>query len=513
MRRTSANSTKDGVLGTPADEIRRLQERIEELQGQVQGLEQGLERASIMLSLSSEQAGPCINMQRPSRPLAQAGPCINMQAGERCMPMRKSAPRRAASLLSQGVPLAHDENVTITISKNEYELLLLKDQAISVLHEGITIADARLPDMPLIFANAGFSKITGYSWPETLGKNCRFLQGEGTDEATVTKLRESIKAGRACVVQLMNYKKNGDPFVNYLSVTPIFDAHGTLTHYVGIQSDITELVNHKKAELAAKHAALQAAAATEAKSQFLARMSHEIRTPLNGMIAVGQLLAETALSPAQWDLVNTIRCSGETLLTLITDILDFSCIEANKMVLNQRVFKLETVMEAAMEIAGLRAAQKRLQVAYHIAEDTPRVFIGDAQRLQQILLNIVNNAVKFTEVGQVLLEVWAGPVQSPPPSSPGDPRPSSDGIGAAGASPPFVPPGTSSPMPSASALAYASGSSGSNGRGSVSSSTVGGVPDAQPLMLNFIVRDTGIGIFNGDIGKLFSSFTQALPTH
>ena len=71
----------------------------------------------------------------------------------------------------------------------------------------------------------------------------------------------------------------------------------------------------------------QAAAAAEAKSQFLARMSHEIRTPLNGMIAVGQLLAETALSPAQWDLVNTVRCSGETLLTLISDILDFSRIE------------------------------------------------------------------------------------------------------------------------------------------------------------------------------------------
>ena len=75
-------------------------------------------------------------------------------------------------------------------------------------------------------------------------------------------------------------------------------------------------------------ALLQAAAAAEAKSQFLARMSHEIRTPLNGMIAVGQLLAETALSPAQWDLVNTVRCSGETLLTLISDILDFSRIEA-----------------------------------------------------------------------------------------------------------------------------------------------------------------------------------------
>lgn len=90
-------------------------------------------------------------------------------------------------------------------------------------------------------------------------------------------------------------------------------------------------------------------------------MSHEIRTPLNGMIAVGQLLADTSLTPAQWDLVNTIMCSGETLLTLITDILDFSRIEANKMVLSPSTFRLATVIEAAMEIIGLRAAQKRLQ--------------------------------------------------------------------------------------------------------------------------------------------------------
>ncbi len=85
-------------------------------------------------------------------------------------------------------------------------------------------------------------------------------QGPGTDEASLRELREAIRDGRACVVQLMNYKRNGDAFVNYLSVTPIHDSDGVLTHYVGIQADITELVNHKKAELAAKHAAVQARA-------------------------------------------------------------------------------------------------------------------------------------------------------------------------------------------------------------------------------------------------------------
>ncbi|WIA23821.1 hypothetical protein OEZ85_013489 [Tetradesmus obliquus] len=334
----------------------------------------------------------------------------------------------------------------------------------------------------------GFCRITGYSLAEVLYKNCRFLQGSCSDQESRVQLRAAINAGRACVVQLMNFRKNGDPFVNLLSITPIHDANGTLTHYVGIQSDITELVNHRKAELAARHAALQAAAATEAKSQFLARMSHEIRTPLNGMIAVGQLLAETSLSPAQWDLVNTIRCSGETLLTLITDILDFSRIEANKLVLTAAVFSLQTVVEAAMEIAGLRAAQKRLQMAYHISSGIPRLLCGDAQRLQQVLLNVLNNAVKFTESGEILLEIWAEPP---------------------------VTPGSASPVtPSASLVTQSSAQDSGSGvtsdaRGSSGSGVAPGGPEEWPTrLIRFSVKDTGIGISAPDLGKLFKSFSQ-----
>ncbi|GAX73158.1 hypothetical protein CEUSTIGMA_g611.t1 [Chlamydomonas eustigma] len=403
-------------------------------------------------------------------------------------------------------PAVHAEGVeTVTITKREYEMLLLRDRAISVLAEGMTIADCSMPDMPLIYANEAFAKITGYSVSETLGKNCRFLQGQGTDASSLSELRQCIKLGRPCVVQILNYKKNGDPFVNYLSVTPIRNSNGMLTHYVGIQSDITELVNHKKAELAAKHAAVQAAAATEAKSQFLARMSHEIRTPLNGMIAVGQLLAETSLSPAQWDLVNTIRCSGETLLTLITDILDFSRIEANKMVLHHTVFKLETVMEAAMEIAGLRASEKRLQVAYYISEGTPRVLHGDAQRLQQIILNVLNNAVKFTERGQILMEVWQEPLMQPlqPPSSTSTAN--SATLVAESASVPFtIEEGASSEKPV--------GALDSPRRFQNPALAAQTPPEGPPCNLRFSVRDTGIGISAANVGKLFNSFSQVDPS-
>ena len=101
-----------------------------------------------------------------------------------------------------------DESL-VTISRKEYELLLLKDKAMGVLQEGISIADCSRADNPLIYVNAGFTRITGYSAAETVGKNCRFLQGEGTVPGSVETLRSAIKSGRSCVVNLINYRKNG----------------------------------------------------------------------------------------------------------------------------------------------------------------------------------------------------------------------------------------------------------------------------------------------------------------
>merc|ERR1719359_253298 len=205
----------------------------------------------------------------------------------------------------------------------------------------------------------------------------------------------------------MNYKKTGEPFMNHLSLNPIYGGTGQLTHFVGIQMDVTELCARKSAEAQARAEAGVAEAATKAKSQFLARMSHEIRTPLNGMIAVGQLLAETKLSPAQDDLVSTIRSSGESLLTLISDILDFSRIEAKKISLRLQNFDLQGVIESAFELADFQAAKKRLEMTYSIAENCPLEILGDPNRLQQVLLNLLINAVKFTDVGEVVMEVWA----------------------------------------------------------------------------------------------------------
>lgn len=137
--------------------------------------------------------------------------------------------------------------------------LELKDRALAACAEGITIADARLPDHPLIYINAGFERLTGYSAAEVLGRNCRFLQGSGTDPDTVETLRQAIRAQREVTVQLLNYRKDGTPFWNRLSITPVRDAAGLVTHLIGVQSDVTAEVEAKE-ELRLANQQLESAA-------------------------------------------------------------------------------------------------------------------------------------------------------------------------------------------------------------------------------------------------------------
>ena len=313
---------------------------------------------------------------------------------------RRNSIRRSSSQLSLQARLESFKD------EPPMALASLKELAMDSVQEGVTIADFSLPDQPLVYANHGFELITGYSIEETVGHNCRFLQGPGTEPEKVEHIRRCINAGLPCTVQLKNYRKTGEEFVNYLSLTPIRTARGRVTHYVGIQSDVTELINTREAELDALKKATIATAATEAKSKFLAHMSHEIRTPLNGLIAVGQLLEDTNLNRVQRDYVTTIRSSGETLQALISDILDFSRVEADKLVLRHESFHPQAVIATVMEIVGLHSSRLKLNVGYHVDEGVPESVMGDAMRVQQVLLNTLNNAIKFTEKGDIMIRLY-----------------------------------------------------------------------------------------------------------
>ncbi|GMV60005.1 MAG: hypothetical protein AMXMBFR72_30980 [Betaproteobacteria bacterium] len=305
-------------------------------------------------------------------------------------------------------------------------------------------------DYRLLRANSAYTRMLGYLQDEVVGTDALAGRIHPDDVVAARELREDFRSGAvtARFERRMIAREGRTVWVSGHSVR-FRDAQGA-PHLMTVLEDITE---QKEREAALRTAKEQAESASRAKSQFLANMSHEIRTPMNGVLGMTELLLGTPLSDKQRRFADAVYRSGEQLLEIINDILDFSKIEAGKLELEELDFDPRALIEDVFEMLAPRAHEKRLELACRIAPSVPSAVRGDPVRLRQVLTNLVGNAIKFTEQGEVVLEATAEPAAQ--------------------------------------------------------RDLIHGVP---PQRLHFAVRDTGIGIRPDALAKLFTVFMQADQT-
>jgi PAS domain S-box-containing protein len=293
----------------------------------------------------------------------------------------------------------------ITQRKQQEERLRLLESVVVNANDAIVITEAepiQSPGPRILYVNEAFTRMTGYTLQEVLGKTPRLLQGSKTNRETLTGIRTTLQQWQSDVFELVNYRKDGSEFWVELSIVPIADDTGWYTHWISVQRDITQRkeVEEMLAKLLLREQQVRIATeeASRMKDEFLAVVSHELRTPLNAMLGWSRLLRSRSLNEQTTiRALETIERNAQAQTQLIEDLLDISRMMRGKLRLQCRPIHLTNLIEAAIDTIQLAAAAKDIQI--HTVLTTNKSVFGDPDRLQQIIWNLLSNAIKFTPHG------------------------------------------------------------------------------------------------------------------
>lgn len=251
----------------------------------------------------------------------------------------------------------------------------------------------------ILYANDQFCEISGYSRNELINQNHRILNSGTHSKEFWRDIFKLVANKQSWHGEICNKTKDGRLYWVATTIAPLLNHEGKVRGYFAIRTDITALKNAKA----------KAQAASDAKSQFLANMSHEIRTPMTAILGYADLLADEVANPEApnrcIEYVNTIKRNGEHLLSIINDILDISKIEANKMEVESIVIDPEQIIKEVFALMQVKALDRQIDLRLYIDPSIPKFIQSDPTRIRQILTNLLGNAIKFTERGEVVLEV------------------------------------------------------------------------------------------------------------